>query len=119
MSQQHSSRRDPGGYYAMLGVQPDASFDEIYKAYQSVLDTAHKNGVFFAAQMAKHAFATLGNEEARSSYDVDYKSPLLKKSLQIQPSKSHYEYRSIGGSVGDHGPLIPPPKKSWWENLLG
>ncbi len=77
MDNQQQGNRDPKGYYAILGVSPDATAEELSNAYYRTIDMFYKNGDNRAAiEMVKHFYWTiLQPDAARSEYDCGYKKP--------------------------------------------
>lgn len=66
--------RDPMGYYALLGLKPNASNDEIRKAFRNrtTMPNHHRRSVQHTAQVWNHvetAYKALINSESRMEYD--------------------------------------------------
>jgi hypothetical protein len=106
MENTENLNRDPKGYYAMLGVSPDVTPDELRKAYDSTIDRYHKNGNDRATiETLEHIYwFILRHDDERRAYDCGYK-PALKPTILIwRPN--------LGGLPPEN-----PPPKSWWEKL--
>jgi hypothetical protein len=67
-------RADPRGYYALIGVAPDASFAEIVLAYRQQAKILHPDvagtGDAEAFQRLSHAYQVLSDPLARERYDA-------------------------------------------------
>ena len=116
MSDHTSLNRDPAGYYSMLEVAPDATFEEILRSYQRVVSVARLNGLAFVENLAQQAFDTLTNEKNRRAYDPQYG---IAGEKPRNPSTSiGRTYTGFMGSIADFSGGPKPEPKSWWERLL-
>ena len=112
MENREHRNRDPNGYYAILGVTPDATAEELKKAYDNTIDRIYKNGDDRSAiEMVKRIYwLTLEPDHARSEYDCGYK-PSSK-------TTSGYPRSYIRINPGDLPGCGTPPPKSWWGKLF-
>ena len=87
MENREHRNRDPNGYYAILGVTPDATAEELQKAYYNTIDRIYKNGDDRSAiEMVKRIYwGTLALDHARSEYDCGYKSGYLGSGIYLNP----------------------------------
>ncbi len=69
-----SEPRDPSGYYAALGLTPDASLDEVKAAYRARVKAVHPDSAGTASREAFHrlseAYAVLRDVVRRAEYDA-------------------------------------------------
>lgn len=70
------SRQDPNGYYRLLGLSPDASGDEVVRAFRSLAKTCHpdRNPDPSAAarfKLLSEAYSTLSSAQGRAAYGRD------------------------------------------------
>ena len=70
------SRQDPNGYYRLLGLSPDASGDEVVRAFRTLAKTCHpdRNPDPAAAarfKLLSEAYSTLSTAQGRAAYGRD------------------------------------------------
>jgi hypothetical protein len=70
------SRHDPNDYYRLLGLTPDASPDEIARAFRTLAKTCHPDrnpdpGAAARFKLLSEAYATLSTAEGRAAYGRD------------------------------------------------
>ena len=70
------SRHDPNGYYRLLGLTPDASPDEIARAFRTLAKTCHPDrnpdpAAAIRFKLLSEAYATLSTAEGRAAYRRD------------------------------------------------
>lgn len=76
------SERDSAGYYALLGLTPDASPAEVDFAYESALKAADANpGAIFIRKSVETAYGVLGDPTSRTAYDPEYDEPATVSSV--------------------------------------
>lgn len=67
------SERDSAGYYALLGLAPNASPEQVKAAYHAALKAAGANpGAAFIRKSVETAYGVLGDPGARTAYDSEY-----------------------------------------------
>lgn len=67
------SERDRAGYYALLGLKPDASPAEVDAAYEAALKAADANpGAEFIRKSVETAYGVLGLPSSRRAYDSEH-----------------------------------------------
>lgn len=107
--------RDPMGYYALLGLKPNASIDEIRKAFRNrTTATRHqRRSLQQSAQLWKHvegAYKTLINTETRMEYDQGwhpFQRILFPSHTKNQKEKSHTDLRyGVSFNASDKGRKI-------------
>ena len=70
---EHMSGRDPSGYYAVLGVNPSATSDEIKQAFRAKKQRLSWNSATEATRelrFVKDAYRVLGSSQLRANYDA-------------------------------------------------
>lgn len=94
----HVKRRvaDVDGYYAMLGVEPDADEDEVRHAAKRKLMETHpdRGGDEESFIEAVEAYQTLCNPEKRAEYDICTLSPKVGVREQYSSFKPRFD---VGG----------------------
>lgn len=81
-------------YYEILGVDHDASHEEIKKAYRTAMRDAHPDkpsGGAWQFRMVQTAWRTLGNEDKRRLYDERLKGPSNSQPAPEQASQPSQE----------------------------
>ena len=112
MENTENLNRDPKGYYAMLGVSPDATEAELFEAFRRKMEIYGMMGDHYTCDMIKRIFwQTLHGTETRSAYDRGYKLP---SNETFTPARKPYMYINVGGLPG----CETPPPKSWWGKLF-
>jgi hypothetical protein len=108
--------RDPAGFYAMLGVTPDATDKEIVSSFELILRVGRENNVGFIEEAATQAFSTLSNPKKRRAYDAGYGKRRSRSDLKLGPLLAGLN-TGFRGMVGGASPMYEKPK-TWWERLL-
>lgn len=76
------SERDSAGYYALLGLTPDACPAEVDAAYEAALKAADANpGAVFIRKSVETAYGVLGDPTSRTAYDPKYDEPATVSSV--------------------------------------
>lgn len=76
------SKRDSAGYYALLGLAPDASPEQVKAAYHAALKAADSNpGAVFIRKSVETAYGVLGDPASRGAYDCEYERPPMVSSV--------------------------------------
>jgi DnaJ domain len=120
---------DPKGYYQVLGVAPDASTDEIRRAYRNVARRWHpdlnpSDGAAEKMKAINEAFEVLGDESARADYD-EHARLLSSASLWASPSTGRFAQQATGEfsplvfTIHSDGPVtavdISANRGTWWS----
>ncbi len=108
--------RDPAGFYAMLGVSPDATDNEIISAFELILRVGRENNVGFIEKAAVQAFSTLSDPKKRRAYDPGFGKRRSRRGLKFGPLLADFD-TGFRGMVGDPSAMLEEPK-TWWERLL-
>ena len=111
-------------YYEILGVSPDASSDEIKKAYRSKMKEwhpdKHPDNPTEAEEKSKEineAFECLNNEENKKKYDDTYEE--CKKNGYAQDANQYYQYEDTnnGPTVADIFEDLTEEEKRYVERM--
>jgi curved DNA-binding protein CbpA len=81
-------KRDPQGYYAVLGISPDATATEVRLSYKFIKQSYHEEGRQVKIGQVRAAYEGLSDPKARRAYDrdgstLDHK-PSWVKSLSLR-----------------------------------
>jgi len=90
--------------YETLGVSPDASKEEIKRAYRRRAAKAHpdrKGGSAEAMKQLNTAYALLSDDAARERYDTGGEQPSAQQSLEVEASKMLSELFSSALDASD------------------
>ncbi|KAJ1737643.1 hypothetical protein LPJ72_000300 [Coemansia sp. Benny D160-2] len=116
------STRASSDYYAILGVSPEASTEEIRTAYMKRALQVHpdRNASATATkefQALADAYYVLGDTERRSQYDREHSRPGM--SSQQQQQRQHTDAEDVFGDVFEDilRPEVNSRLSSWWAML--
>lgn len=92
-------------YYAVLGLEPDATHDQIKEAYRTMCKVHHPDvgGDEALMQLLNKAYITLSNAKLRENYDREYNRKSTKESskeTKTEPSSNGFVNAMILGFDG-------------------
>ncbi|KAJ2739090.1 hypothetical protein H4S06_006343 [Coemansia sp. BCRC 34490] len=122
------STRASSDYYAILGVSPEASTEEIRTAYMKRALQVHpdRNASATATkefQALADAYYVLGDTERRSQYDREHSRPDMssqqQQQQQQQQQRQHTDAEDVFGDVFEDilRPEVNSRLSSWWAML--
>ncbi len=116
-------------YYELLQITPDASFDDIKRAYRSLAIEWHPDnnpGDHTASERMSYineAYKILSNKEEREKYDYSLRDGLKydESALHMPSGSSSALWPMFGGSPSrtrrSPSPAFKQPVKKWTANL--
>ena len=85
------NRNDPNGYYAAFGLEPDATDQEVRRAYRFLAKRLHPDGLdprpeLFA--VVQHIYSILGDPQRRHEYDSTPDGAAFVSDLEVRLAES-------------------------------